>query len=166
MQLSYYSSYFLSRRCLRTYRLYERIHMGPSSTIAWRIRPHPTLIALVTRTLLDRMTAQSVTPSPISITIWAYGEETSRPEPMAAASGSGMIDTEKAPAFIMESVSICRSSSCALLGAHAQNAWFQNAESTCQRKKWFQYTGNRLAIHNHSATECPFAPDQRGPFRQ
>ena len=66
----------------------------------------------------EAMTAISVTPSPRSTSICAYGDERSSPAPIAAASGSGARWTDAAPARRAASTTASRSSSLAPAGAH------------------------------------------------
>src|SRR5262245_7439929 len=78
---------------------------------------HAVRTAEVWISVLERIIAISVTPSPMSTSICAYGDEISRPAPNAAAIGSGTTTTAEAPARFVASIRAARSSSQASVGA-------------------------------------------------
>ena len=80
-------------------------------TIAWSSSSPPVRIE-VSETMPDSaMTAISVVPPPMSITMLPVGVSTGRPTPMAAAIGSATIHTSLAPAVSAESRTARRSTS-------------------------------------------------------
>ena len=77
--------------------------MRMNCTIAVSSSSPPMRIDVSLTMPLSAMTAISVVPPPISITMFPVGVSTGRPTPIAAAIGSATMNTSFAPAPIAES---------------------------------------------------------------
>ena len=80
-------------------------------TIAWSSSSPPVRIEVSETMPESAMTAISVVPPPMSITMLPVGVSTGRPTPIAAAIGSATMNTSLAPAVSAESRTARRSTS-------------------------------------------------------
>ena len=80
-------------------------------------------------------TATSVVPPPISTTIWPFGPEISSPAPRAAARGSSIRYTRRAPASMAALMTARSSTSVIPLGTQTITLGFTRACFTAWRKK-------------------------------
>ena len=107
----------MSRLCLR------RIYLTMAS-LNWS---PATLMEADSTTPLREMTAISLVPPPISTTMWPSGLAMSMPAPMAAATGSSMRYTRRAPAWMPASTTARSSTSVMPLGTQMMtrglNSW-------------------------------------------
>ena len=90
----------------------------------------PATFTLVARTLPPRLiTAISVVPPPMSTTMWPVGSRMSMPEPMAAAMGSSIRNTCRAPAATTASTTASLSMPVMAAGTHTATRGLIRRES-------------------------------------
>ena len=90
----------------------------------------PATFTLVARTFPPMLiTAMSVVPPPMSTTMWPEGSRTSMPEPMAAAIGSSIKNTCRAPAATTASTTASLSMPVMAAGTHTATRGLIRCES-------------------------------------